>query len=449
METLLKTIIENVSNTRGQAFFNTITQALHQAVKADFTLVARIDRVNNCAHTLALAAGDSLVDNISYSLQGTPCANAADDSICCYPSDVCAAYPADTLLQEMKVQGYIGTPLHSLDGTVMGIIVAMYHQPIEDEQKTLALFKLFSGRIEAEMERVDQEEKALNAQQQLQKLIRERTAHLAQATEELKEIQHHLIESEKMAALGNLVAGLAHEVNTPLGVAITTQSLLEEQLENLARQFASQELSEQDLSDFLLLSREAMPLLRLNLERAVELVQSFRRTAADQHSSERSLLDIASYYQQALLTLKPLLKPVQAELELDIPEDWHLETIAGTHAQILTNLVSNSVQHGFNGPGPHRISIQGRRSPDGLYEIIYRDNGCGLTSESKKHLFEPFYTTARHKGGVGLGMSIVFNLVNQQLKGRVRLLDDAPGFGLSYSFADLAMTGEPERAVGT
>ncbi|WP_372873200.1 ATP-binding protein [Shewanella sp.] len=438
MEQLLASIIEKVSNTRGDAFFNSITLALHEAINADYTFVATLDKENHRSNTIALVAGGKIVENMSYSLANTPCANAADDSVCCYKANVTHAFPDDQLLIDMGIEGYLGTPLHDLKGSVMGIIVALYKKPIINEKEVLELFALFSGRIEAELDRLAHEKMLEQVNHSLEVKVTERTSHLDNVIHELKETQNRLVESEKMAAMGNLVAGLAHEVNTPLGVAITSQSVLKESRQSLHKSYKTGELTTEELEEYLDVTEHALELLDVNLRRAIELVESFKRTAADQHSSEKERINVAQYYQQVLLALQPMLKPVQAKVTLDIPPDWELTTIPGVHSQTLTNLLSNSVMHGFKPGGDNQIKIRGEKLLNGQYCIYYSDNGAGLSKNVRKHIFEPFFTTARNKGGVGLGMSIVFNLISNQLGGKILLPETDSGFALDYTFSDLS-----------
>lgn len=435
METLLQSLIEGVSNTRGHDFFQRIVQLLNSVIGADYTFIARLDLQNHSSSTIALVAKGQLVDNITYALADTPCANVSDDSFCCYPSGVSAAFPKDELLVQMGVEGYLGTPLHDLKGKVIGIIVALYERPITEPQLVKNLFELFSGRIEAELERVEYEDRLQALNVQLEQKVADRTAQLQQTLADLQQMQHQLVESEKMAALGHLVAGIAHEVNTPLGVAITTQSVIADQFEHFATLVASDRLTKTDLRGFCKVLSQALPLLQANLSRADELIQNFKRTAADQHSAEQAQMKVAQYYQQILSTLSPLLKKSEVRLELDIPPEWQLQTYPGSHVHVLTNLVVNSVQHGFTAGTGHQIWLKGEKLADDLYCIHYSDNGVGLTTLSKQHIFEPFYTTARSQGGVGLGMSILYNLVTQQLGGQV-WLPEGQGFRLSYSFRD-------------
>lgn len=433
MELLLQKLIEGVSNTRGHDFFQRIVQLLNMVIGADYTFIARLDEKNYSANTIALVAKGKLVDNISYSLEHTPCANVSDDSFCCYPKDVCAAYPKDELLVQMGVEGYLGTPLHDLTGRVIGIIVALYQQPISDPLLVKNLFELFSGRIEAELERVEYEDRLQALNTQLEQKVAARTAQLQQTLADLQLMQRQLVESEKMAALGHLVAGIAHEVNTPLGVAITTHSVMADEFSHFAALVSADRLTKTELRNFCQVLAQALPLLQANLNRADELIQNFKRTAADQHSAELGQINLAHYYQQIISTLSPVLKKAGVQLQMEIPPDWQIQTYPGSHVHILTNLVVNSEQHGFGAGEGHQIWLSAEQLADDLYCIHYRDNGCGLTQIAKQHIFEPFFTTARNHGGVGLGMSILYNLVTQQLGGQVQL-PDGQGFCLSYSF---------------
>ncbi len=439
MDDILRRIIEGVANTRGEAFFQAIVLQLSQAIDADFTFIARLDRQAYTSTTLALVVDGQLTDNLVYSLEHTPCANAADDSYCIYPCGIQQLFPQDQLLVDLGVEGYVGTPLHDLHGAVLGIVVAMYRRPIDNPALITTLFSIFSGRIEAEMERQDYERQLQQLNLRLEDKVARRTEELSRALADLQQTQGQLVESEKMAALGNLVAGIAHEVNSPLGVAVTTQGIIEQQFRQLEQQLGTNQLSRSQLEQFCDAMRQALPLMQHNLQRAADLIQNFKRTAADQHSSEQHHIDLAQYYRHILTTLSPLTDKAGVRLQLDAEPGLLVHTIPGSHMQIISNLVMNSLQHGFGAQaGPDAcIRLQLSRLPDGFL-LHYQDNGRGLSAQSRKRLFEPFYTTARAQGCTGLGMSILYNLVTAQLGGKVSLLPGETGFALQFSFVDLA-----------
>ncbi|MDX1474000.1 MAG: ATP-binding protein, partial [Reinekea sp.] len=327
---------------------------------------------------------------------------------------------------------YLGTPLIGARGNVIGIIVALYSTPLMNAEQTQTLFEIFSGRIAAELERVEYEQQLLSLNATLEQKVAERTADLNETLNKLQKTQDQLIESEKIASLGNLVASIAHEVNTPLGVAITGQSLLQDSFNQLARAVRTKQLSQSEMSDFVQLFSEALPLVSDNLQRAKNLINNFKKTAVDQHTDVKENINLNDYFQQVLATLTPLLKQNGVGSEVNIAPDIEVDTFPGAHAQILTNLITNSITHGFNGQDDKRIFITARQQHNAII-ITYWDNGIGLTTDSREHIFEPFYTTARARGGTGLGMSIVYNLVRQKLTGELTLLPSETGFGIEIT----------------
>lgn len=428
MQNEIRQVIEAVSNTYGDNFFNSITLALHEIIGADYTFIAVIDTDNHLSKTIALVAKGKIVDNFEYSLEHTPCENVADDSICYYREHACSIFPKDKLLVDMKIESYLGTPLHNSKQEVMGLIVAMYEQPLKDDKNVVTLFQVFSGRIAAELQRRDYENS-------LEEKVLSRTLELSKTVEKLQQAQQQLVESEKMAALGGLVAGIAHEVNTPLGIAITTHSIITDEHKHLDGKIAQQNLSMKDMDHYRHAVQNALTMQGENLIRAKELIENFKKTAVDQHQLEIETINIKGYYHRIVSTLSSILKTKKASLKITGDEHIVLSTFPGIHAQILTNLITNSVRHGFNDIEDNRIVINIVQQK-GVVEVHYQDNGIGLSKKAKKHVFEPFFTTARKSGGVGLGMSIVYNLITQKLNGKIFIDKNNNGACFIYQFTE-------------
>jgi signal transduction histidine kinase len=259
---------------------------------------------------------------------------------------------------------------------------------------------------------------------------------LAAAHDRLEELVDQrtteLVESEKMAALGGLVSGVAHEINTPVGISMTAASSLQEYTDELVENYRKSNLNQTQLENFIETAKRTSGILMSNLERAAGLVQSFKQVAVDQSTDTARQIDLKSYLNSTVSSLAPELKPGKHTIEVDCPDDLVIETHPGIIAQILTNFVLNSVRHGFGddvSSGQIRIGVA--KVPDGI-ELTYADNGKGMSEDVLKRAFEPFFTTARGKGGTGLGLSIVYNLVTHKLGGKIKS-DSSPGQGVLFT----------------
>lgn len=234
---------------------------------------------------------------------------------------------------------------------------------------------------------------------------------------ELQAAQDSLVQSEKMASLGQLVAGVAHEINGPVGVALTTASHLQGRTDDLRRQFASGAMTRSALTGFLAVAEEACELLVTNTERIGLLVQMFKQVAADQTGDERRVFYVKEYIEDVLLSLSTQIGPSGHRVKLDCPVALQMESYPGALARVLTHLVRNALQHAFRPEQHGLIGIAVRVVDDEWIEIHHSDNGQGIAEPDLHRIFDPFFTTARHAGCVGLGLHIAYNLTTQTLGG--------------------------------
>ncbi|KZN32382.1 sensor histidine kinase [Pseudoalteromonas luteoviolacea] len=241
---------------------------------------------------------------------------------------------------------------------------------------------------------------------------------LEQAMMELKRTQQELIESEKMASLGNVVAGIAHEINTPLGISITAISYNEESLKQISTKLENQTLKQSELEQSINEQREGYQLMNRNLDRARELISNFKQVAVDHSSEVQRDINVKEYVEDVFSSLAPLAKGKNITLRINGDESIDVNTYPGAIYQILTNLYNNSMIHGFEHKekGTVQVSLQ---LLEGAWTLIYKDDGIGMSDSSLTTLFDPFVTTKRSQGGCGLGMHIVYNLVTQLLKGEI------------------------------
>ncbi len=252
----------------------------------------------------------------------------------------------------------------------------------------------------------------------LESLVIRRTAELENLITELKDTQSQLIESAKMASLGRLVAGVSHELNTPLGICLTFISSLRDKIKSFEKNFYLGELSKKDFGKFLASAKESSEIVISNLTQASDLVKNFKMVSVDVSSEMEREFNLVDYLKKILLSLKSELYGAKVELVFDESIDFTITSYPGYFSQIFTNLIFNSIIHGFSANTLNLIKIEILINKS-VVEIIYQDNGQGMSAEVKKQMYEPFFTTSRKSGGSGLGMNIIYNLVVGNLSGSI------------------------------
>ena len=248
------------------------------------------------------------------------------------------------------------------------------------------------------------------------------------ALRNLRETQNSLIEAEKLAALGRLVAGVAHEVNNPVGISLTVASSLERKTAIFASEVERGDLRRSRLNDFLQTSRDASSQLVANLNRAAELIQSFKQVAADRNYSDQRTFDLGDLTEQVVMSLRPGLRKHHLTLNVNCQPNLAMNSYPGPYGQVLTNLFLNSVAHAFPDGTPGTVNIQVQEFGKDNVEVVFSDNGCGMSLDVRRRAFDPFFTTRRDQGGTGLGLHIVYSIVTTRLGGRLDL-DSEPGKG--------------------
>jgi signal transduction histidine kinase len=257
----------------------------------------------------------------------------------------------------------------------------------------------------------------------------------------LENTQEQLIQSEKMASLGGLVAGVAHEINTPLSIAITSNSLVLDDTSEVKQKIANCCLSKSRMAKHIEKVEQSLSMSEKALERVKILLANFKQVAADQAVDDHRKLNLAQYIEEVMMTLSVEMKKNEVNYQFSGETEVEITTYPGAFAQILTNLVNNSIRHGFEQRGSGNISIAlhtnnsraDEYSPEQEWavKIIYRDDGVGMSAEVLNSIFEPFFTTKRGKGSTGLGMNIVYNIIVQKLKGDIKITSEQ-GVGSTF-----------------
>lgn len=276
-------------------------------------------------------------------------------------------------------------------------------------------------RENLERQQVERELYELNSS--LEDLVSARTMELEQVIIDLKETQKQLIESEKMSSLGILVAGVAHEINTPVGVSVTAASHLKDEIEQIEVLYREEKISRKILEEFFATTHEISDIILSNMNKSGNLIRSFKNIAVDQSSEVKRNFQLKEYLDEIALSLRSKFKRTQHKIIIDCSKDIYINSFPGTISQVFTNLIMNSLIHGFEGIDKGIININARVI-NHILHINYFDDGKGIPVDIIDKVFNPFFTTKRGQGGSGLGLSIVYNLITTSLQGQVSCISE-------------------------
>ena len=301
------------------------------------------------------------------------------------------------------------------DEVAIGAIAVMRLEPELFPKAQVELLKTFAGQAVIAIENT-----------RLITEVQERTRELSRSLEDLRTAQDSLVQTEKLAALGRLVAGVAHEINTPIGTSLTVASAFINKAKRFEIDVASGDLRRSSLTEFIATSREAASQIMINLGNAVDLIQSFKQVAADRNVSDRRRFDLGEVTEQVVKGLRFGLRSLTVNVEC--APDLAMNSYPGPYGQVLTNLVLNSATHAFPDGTRGSVHIATQASGKDNVEVLFSDDGCGMSPEVKRQVFDPFFTTRRDQGSTGLGLHIVHNIVTNRLGGRIDL-ETKPGAG--------------------
>lgn len=342
------------------------------------------------------------------------------------------------LLLTLKLHKTVTSPIENLVALVQRVSQQKDYSARAEKSKLEELdilsiaFNDMLGRIQQHIQRQEEAEiefRQLNTN--LEEKVNQRTVALKEANQELiqtleklHQFQRQMVQNEKMASLGDMVAGVAHEVNTPIGLGVTASTMMLDRLAQLKTDFDNKALKASTLSKFIDEGQENLNIIYRNLNRSAELISSFKQVAVDQTSEGNRTFEFTQLMDEILLSLKPKLKKLPHQINLHCSNDLLVKTKAGPINQIMINLIMNSVIHGFEFIEQGQIDIYAELTDDSKMKILYKDNGKGLPEHLRKRIFDPFVTTKRGQGGSGLGMHLVYNLVTQALNGSISVTSE-------------------------
>ena len=303
------------------------------------------------------------------------------------------------------------------DEVAIGAIAVMRLEPVLFPKAQVELLKTFAGQAVVAIENT-----------RLFTEVEARTRQLSQSLEDLRAAQDSLVQTEKLAALGRLVAGVAHELNTPVGTSLTVASAFLNKADRFEADVAGGGVRRSTLTEFIATGREAASQIMINLNHAIDLIQSFKQVAADRNVRDRRRFDLGQVTNQVVKGLRFGLRSQNLTVSVECEPNLAMNSYPGPYGQVLTNLVLNAAAHAFPDDARGSVHIAAQASGKDSVEVLFSDDGCGMSPEVKRQVFDPFFTTRRDQGSTGLGLHIVHNIVTNRLGGRINL-ETRPGAG--------------------
>lgn len=334
------------------------------------------------------------------------------------------AFSADPYVAEHAPRSVLAMPIVRNETTLGVLYLENRLLPGVFTPERLALLRLLSTQMAISLENA-------RLYAGLEADVADRTRELSATLTDLQAAQTQIVESEKLASLGGLVAGVAHEINTPVGIAVTAASHLAEQAAGFEATYRDGPLRRSALESFLETAGTSGELILTNLRRATDLVSSFKQVAVDQSSEARRTLGVRAYLSDIVASLGPTLKATPHTVEVTCDDDLAICTYPGALAQVATNLVVNSLTHAYPDGSAGKLRFDVTAAPGGI-RVVYSDDGSGIPADVLPRVFEPFFTTRRADGGSGLGLHIVHNLVTGRLAGSIAV-DSEPGCGTRFT----------------
>nr|WP_243147411.1 AAA family ATPase [Scytonema sp. UIC 10036] len=409
---LMKIVIENAGAEKGYLILEKQGKWLIEAQGAvnsdDVTVLQSIPIVSKTTSQEKSKLSDAIINYVIHTQENVVLNNATQEGQFMSDPYIVATQPKSILCTPLLYQGKINAILYLENNLIEGAFTT----------DRLELLRLLSSQISIAIENAQLYKNLQEFNQNLEQLVGKRTQELSETLLNLKATQSKLIEAEKMASLGGLVAGVAHEINTPVGIGVTVASALVEHTSDFCSKYQSGAMKRSDLEKFFELTTQSGNTLLINLNRAAELIQSFKQVAVDQSSEVQRVFNFQNYLNEILIQLKPKLKTSKHTIEIYGEQDIVLDSYPGAFSQIVTNLLMNSLIHAYEQEDCGKIVFSFQQVDEQL-QLEYSDDGKGIPPENLSKIFEPFFTTKRSQGGSGLGLSLVYNLVTQKLKGEI------------------------------
>jgi PAS domain S-box-containing protein len=435
----IEVLRSGIDSQLGGDFFSALAKGLRQHLGCSAVMVGRFrgeppERIR----ALALEEREVGLSRTEFELADTPSAALLASGQLNIADAASAMFPGDSELRARGIRGYVGRRLDDQQGRPIGVIAVLDDRRMDDLSSVGMLLDLCQARAAAELERVMASESLQHLAAELESRVIARTRELEETNQSLSQAMQQLVQSEKLASLGNLVAGVAHELNTPIGNALTVATALRDMQKQFSHQVAEGTLKRSSLERFFAENEEAASLVERNLSRAASLISQFKQVAVDQASVRRRKFDLRETINDVLSTLSPRLKRLPHRLDVQVAEGVLLDSFPGPLEQVLTNLIENSLVHAFTPGQVGHIRITATKTATRI-RLQYQDDGVGIPAAVRHRVFDPFFTTRLGQGGSGLGLYLVYALVTGPLGGSICIVDQTQaGTCFDLDFPDSA-----------
>ncbi len=316
--------------------------------------------------------------------------------------------------RKKQIKSILYAPLN-IGGSVIGVITIQSEKANAYDDKAIEIFKSMSNYIAIALNNASQKDLLMNTASELRNTLND-----------LREAQNYIVQTEKFAALGSLIAGVAHEINTPLGTSITLGSFIADQHKSLWANVEENNLTKKALDNYLSAVEVALNGLDKNLSKTAEIVNSFKLVAVDQSRLDLRKFNIFEYVNDILIAYRSKYKNTGHEIHLICNENWVIQSYPGIFAHIISHLLMNSIDHGFKNGDKGKIEIIFEMQ-EGMLHMCFRDNGAGIPGHVLEHVFEPFFSTSKSLGSIGLGLHAIYNMVTQALLGTIDIKNNEGG----------------------
>jgi len=413
-------ILDIDQNLNGEDYLKVFVKNIAKILDMKYVLIAHpLDKSCEKVQTDVIWGGEGYIDNFIYDLKDTPCQIVlSGDRVCMHDCDVSILFPDDSILKDLKIEAYIGAPVARSDKDVSSILILMDIKPIDDKVFISSITEFLALRASAEIEKFCNEEKLLQEVHKQTKQLEVSNEKLQVSIHNLKNTQEQLVESEKMASLGGIVAGVAHDINTPVGIGITGVSHLVNITKEIEKKYNNNEMSQEEFEKYLKDSSALSKQVFENLDKTATLIQTFKQLAIDITNEDKTNFNLCGYLKSTLYNLNLILKETKITIDFECDESIEMYSHPIAFSQIFTNLVMNSIKHAFLKDEKGKISIRVFEKNNTLI-ITYEDDGCGISNENIERIFEPFFTTNRKENCSGLGLNILYNLIINNLNGSI------------------------------